>query len=243
MEKNIIEAIEYFKKVLKSEIGIEFEITPPIPISEEPLETPQLLPSEEISQPLQQVEKAAPMPTTEVGPHVMAVEPSHEPTETSPPKPEQLEQTVPIGREHVKELSMEALVPDIMDVSQALMNEIRALKEMLLDRISRLEKRVDKLEKFIPQLIKSLKERPITKAPVTIEHRFYTEETEILIREANDLLKTDDVSLKRLIKLEAIEWQILKAYESGHIGERESVSNLLKTLRMEISRLRRALLA
>jgi len=139
-----------------------------------------------------------------------------------------------------REISMNAIAPDLADVTQAFMNEIRALKELLLEKISAIEKRVEKLENIIPKILESPRGREVTVAP-SVKHHFYTEETEILIREGQQLLQSGEVSLERLVKIEAIEWQLLKALESGKLKS-ENVDNLLKDLRMEINRLRRVLI-
>jgi len=247
MSSDIEEAVSYFKKVIKYELGIQTEEAvlsvrrekqPPQPTPTEPA-VPESQPAA-IPQPTPvavQVEAAE-------RPETISVETPERQEVTTPEPPTPAPQPIetPSLSVPTKELSMEAITPDIMDVSHALMNEIRALKEMLLDKIARLEQRVSSLEKMIPQLTKSIRERPTARAPVPVEHRFYVEETEILIKEAQELLRSTDITLSRLIKLEAVEWQILKACEQGASVDEKAVGQILKSLRMEINRLRRNLL-
>lgn len=250
-EEEFEKALRFFKKIIKHELNISIDI-------EESQETEETLSGTSIDQPttlepLQPEPHSAfqePISETQMQTSVMepqlptSQEPIHEPrsqeqhiSEHKLPMAE-----APSETELFKELSMEALSPDIVDISQAFMNEIRSLKETLIERIRSLEERIEKIEKIIPKLLEISKGRP-SAPPSTqaIEHKFYTDETEIWLKDAQDVLRVDEISLERLIKLEALEWNLLKAYEAGALSS-DKASEILQKLRMEINRLRHMLL-
>lgn len=250
-EKEFEDALRFFKKVIKHELDISIDV-------EESQKTEELLGETAVDQPAM-LEPSQPEPPpafqesiSETQTQISIVEsPSPTPQESihesQPQEQHILEHKQPVTEEPsetdlFKELSMEALSPDIVDISQAFMNEIRSLKETLLERMRSLEARVEKIEKIIPELLKMSKERPSAPSSTPdIEHKFYTDETEIWLRDAQDVLRIDEISLERLIKLEALEWNLLKAYEAGALDS-NIASKILQNLRMEINRLRHMLL-
>ncbi len=262
------EAIKYFRKVLKHQLGISLEepssaeavgvSEKATSVEEATIETPtevSTMPPEVSSIPPGEIQETEGIPkesiqeVSTVGSEVVST-PSVEAQEREMGESRIVttQQSEPYGAgleekalEISKEISMSAITPDLTDVTQALMNEIRSLREFLLEKISAIEKRVEKLEMIIPKIMEGVSyRREVARAP-TVDHHFYTEETEILIREAQQLLQSQDVSLEKLVKIEAIEWQILKALESGRIKP-EDVKEVLQDLRMEINRLRRVLI-
>ncbi|MEX0569454.1 MAG: hypothetical protein Q6363_009935 [Candidatus Njordarchaeota archaeon] len=251
-EEYLDDALKFFKKIVKHELNI-FIDTEHYHKSEETqdettvrqpevIETP---PTEQIGTSFQ-AESAPQSETQSIIEEPQLQEPTEpihgtEPTATPTPTSEETT-TPPQPAETFKELSMEALSPDIIDLSHAFMNEIRSLRETLLERIKNLEERIEKIEKIIPELIKASKEKPLVKVSTPIaEHKFYTDETEIWLRDAQEILRSDEISLERLIKLEALEWNLLKARESGSL-ENDIANTILQNLRMEINRLRHMLL-
>jgi len=242
------EATKYFKLIIKNQLGINLDRPTSI---EQPQQPPEY--TTEHPEPLKPPTSTEP-PITEghaeeaVGPPPIQIEvEAPAPVEPTPKEPSdvggEIEQHAPLeAKEKFKEISMEAIAPDITDVTHAFMNEIRALKEFLLEKISTLEKRIEKIEKILPDIMSGrvtvVREGPSQPR----EHRFYTDEIDILLREGRSLLQNDEATLERLVKLEAIEWQLLKIYEKGDANIPD-LDNLLNSLRMEINRLRRILIA
>lgn len=110
----------------------------------------------------------------------------------------------------------------------------------ILDRISRLEQRVILLEQQLraPQKGKISQQPSITFATYG---SLQTSDIELILHEAKELLSSSSVDLIRLIRLEAVEWQLLKAL-SKNKDKIEIPQDFMKNLRIEINRLRKLLL-
>jgi len=139
--------------------------------------------------------------------------------------------------------------------SHSTMDEvIRSLEELrstLLNRIEALERRVNKLEGLIQKVFQGVKVLPMRpeEAPKYADTQRYfslssisVDDIDLLMHEANELLAKRENSLPYLIKLEAIEWRLIKALENNEIAKNKVSLDFLKALRVEINRLRKALL-
>ncbi len=211
------EIAEYFKKILKSELGINVD---------EKTET------EEIP------------PTTDA---IMGNEASAKTTgiiETFPSVSEKGEAIEVTPKEiAIPSEDKEALVK--------LSRFLEELKSMLIERIEALEKRVSELEEsFRRILVSKIKVHPRTEVGTQAEELQRTfsltsisiDNIDLLIHEARELLAQKEDSLQRLIKLEAVEWQLLKASEGDESVKSKISLDLIRALRLEINRLRKILL-
>ena len=156
----------------------------------------------------------------------------------------------------IKQVTQPAEVSDHIVSTQKQIFDINAIKQTIKEMIS------EELKSFrtqILQIIDSLNQR-ITrieeilskgKAPTkttTVEQNFIptytslqTSDIELLLHEAKELIGSNSVDLIRLIRLEAVEWQLIKA--SSRDDTKDKVpQDLLRSLRLEINRLRKILL-
>ncbi|MCR8432964.1 MAG: hypothetical protein NDP13_00550 [Crenarchaeota archaeon] len=127
------------------------------------------------------------------------------------------------------------------------MNEaLQNLRASIMSRIEALERRISNLEKVLQTksieqpLIESRTNTDILSKSITTS--ISVDQIDLLVHEAREELARKETSLEQLIKIEAIEWQLIKALENNERASEKIPKDLLSALRFEIARLRKSLL-
>ena len=209
------EVANYFRKILKLELGINVA---------------------------ERKHEAEGPKTLDVDIQSGELEKSMEVTETRGSIERELTPPTPIVTE--REISSHSIMDEII-------KSLEELRSTLLNRIEALERRVNKLEGLIQKVfqgVKALPMRPEEAPKYADTPRYFSlssisvDDIDLLMHEANELLAKRENSLPYLIKLEAIEWRLIKALENNEIAKNKVSLDFLKALRVEINRLRKALL-
>lgn len=125
-------------------------------------------------------------------------------------------------------------------------NVIQEIKSFVMMKIEALEKRIYAIERILQE---KLARSHIVETRAHIDNvsipsimSLSVDNVDLLIHEATRELSKKETSIEHLVKLEAIEWQLLKALENNEQSQRKIPKELLSNLRLEIAQLRKSLL-
>ncbi|MCR8486910.1 MAG: hypothetical protein NDP22_00650, partial [Crenarchaeota archaeon] len=112
------------------------------------------------------------------------------------------------------------------------MNEaLQNLRASIMSRIEALERRISNLEKVLQTksieqpLIESRTNTDILSKSITTS--ISVDQIDLLVHEAREELARKETSLEQLIKIEAIEWQLIKALENNERASEKIPKDLL----------------